>query len=1474
MNRFNKKFFALLGAVTFTLAALSCGNISEDDSENYAGGKTGGELSANKGRLSVSLSGDERSATILPEDVTKDDITKAELLAKKGDEEAFLLGEWETGSVSAIAAMEADSTLSLEPSIYSFTLKLYVTQKDRLILCQTGSIENREIISGNNTLSFETDYASESTGNLSVKFSFKKEQYIEKITVSLMPLGESDKFSVPDEIYAYDKEKDEDEISVSYARAGLESGSYILHYELYGLVPEAREVIDDEPPINTFEKLVKIAAGCTTSTTISFYNEDGKSVVNSFYSLNLVYPKDVSFFVDMPQEENVPDTVSTFGMIGERISLPRRFDVTFKKNNYRTLLGWSLSETLEEGDELFTDAIVLNGDTTLYAQFHDGLLISADDLLLRDILELSSLFRPVIDSGDRKVPVKIDGKIKLEPLGDNWRKDIRSDINKADRGMSASGRLKYTSESFEKLAFCLTMLKMNGIRVSLDLSETGIEYLPMYALKPSMPFMPNQSPSLPGVSRPDSGLVKTLPDNEQPVVSEPVPSMLYELFNGPSNISELILPESCEVLLPFSLNINAQKYTVPAHVKSLCMEALAPSISEVDFEEDSLCEELISTPVYFDEPMPEPVVRPGPNIPGGFRVGLVSFTIPAKVKTLPDEIFAGRESLSVVKFQEESLCEYIGNGAFSRTGITAIIIPAKVKVLNADAFYECSNLRKVSFEEGSELTSIGEAAFSGCNSLTSITLPEGLEYIGKYAFDGCESLTSLALPEGLTSIGEGTFFDCDSLASLALPKGLAAIGKEAFASCDSLASLALPESLTEIGEDAFARCNNLSTLSGYVGNYAMALENCDRAYDNLLTVNVKGSIESNGEEDFFTDLRTCLENFNGKFEENEGVGLKFNLSELTGLSSIPENALKEVYGLTGLSLPESIREIGIAAFKDCYDLASLTCSTGIAKDAILACTGNFNPSGFFEHILIVHIKGQAYNGFIADVTEAMATDGVYKSIILDLSGVTGLSEDELSAYAPNTTTSITVPKSKTEFEADEYSQYIFLETLNCDSSNAAEAIKACTGNCASRSEKGYLTVKVSGEAYEGFISGVSEAVAESRHNIYLDLSELTNLTEIEKNAFKYIIPLVGIKLPSSLTSIGTYAFAYSKIKDILIPESVETIGESAFRACGYLESVTFGGSSAQWAMVQRGTEWHKDVAAKVITCSNKSVPLDYDGILDLTLYVEKSQEPEEFEVFEGTSLKDLREEVEKGVAEGRVSDDQLFIFSRLGYKKPVWKNEYMEIFDEETPIYEDLKLMAEWEPIEYSIKYELDGGTNSENNPETFNVETVFKLENPTKKGYVFTGWYAHTPEGEEYLVTDIIGDDILFMSVSGVSEISNFLEVPELPDFDELTLYATWAEAGSSIVVEVADNGDIEISNVPAETDDVICLEADEGYTSYSWLIEGLPASQFEGASVSEDGRRLSIDKSAILEGAVYQISLSAMKGFIPYGAQISVKR
>ena len=59
-------------------------------------------------------------------------------------------------------------------------------------------------------------------------------------------------------------------------------------------------------------------------------------------------------------------------------------------------------------------------------------------------------------------------------------------------------------------------------------------------------------------------------------------------------------------------------------------------------------------------------------------------------------------------------------------------------------------------------------------------------------------------------------------------------------------------------------------------------------------------------------------------------------------------------------------------------------------------------------------------------------------------------------------------------------------------------------------------------------------------------------------------------------------------------------------------------------------------------------------------------------------------------------------------------------------------------PTEYTITYDLAGGT-AEGNPDTYTIETrTFTLKNPTKSGYSFTGWSGTGLDGENNMTVTI----------------------------------------------------------------------------------------------------------------------------------------
>lgn len=114
----------------------------------------------------------------------------------------------------------------------------------------------------------------------------------------------------------------------------------------------------------------------------------------------------------------------------------------------------------------------------------------------------------------------------------------------------------------------------------------------------------------------------------------------------------------------------------------------------------------------------------------------------------------------------------------------------------------------------------------------------------------------------------------------------------------------------------------------------------------------------------------------------------------------------------------------------------------------------------------------------------------------------------------------------------------------------------------------------------------------------------------------------------------------------------------------------------------------------------------------------------------------------------------------------------------------DVTYYAKWTAIEYTITYNLDGGTNVSGNPAQYTVETgKIKLVAPTKTGYRFDGWY--TDDTYSTKVTEIAADSTGHVTLYAKWTVNQYTVTWETNGGNDLTgsNYTTTADYGTSIV-------------------------------------------------------------------------------------------
>ena len=96
-----------------------------------------------------------------------------------------------------------------------------------------------------------------------------------------------------------------------------------------------------------------------------------------------------------------------------------------------------------------------------------------------------------------------------------------------------------------------------------------------------------------------------------------------------------------------------------------------------------------------------------------------------------------------------------------------------------------------------------------------------------------------------------------------------------------------------------------------------------------------------------------------------------------------------------------------------------------------------------------------------------------------------------------------------------------------------------------------------------------------------------SITSIGNSAFDGCTLLKSITVPDSVTSIGENAFCCCEsLKLITILDSVKSIGYRAFHKCESLYEIHYDGTVAQWNEIDFGNRWNYEVPAKFVHCTD------------------------------------------------------------------------------------------------------------------------------------------------------------------------------------------------------------------------------------------------------------------------------------------------
>lgn len=452
------------------------------------------------------------------------------------------------------------------------------------------------------------------------------------------------------------------------------------------------------------------------------------------------------------------------------------------------------------------------------------------------------------------------------------------------------------------------------------------------------------------------------------------------------------------------------------------------------------------------------------------------------------------------------------------TTLTKIEIPASVQKIGDHAFADCSNLTAVTFKEpaDSKLTTIDTSAFEGCSLMTLFKLPEGVTTINASAFKDCKKISLTDLPTGLITIGNAAFENCTMLRVGELP-AITALGTAAFKNCVNLPFLSVDTSnLAEINATAFEGCTGLRSvqINGGEKKQTTIADGAFATCNSLKWLDIE-NVKSIGKNAF--------------------AKLPFSALEINQVDTIGESAFASCDKLENPVI-QNVKTIGASAFAGS---GAQTDDNKVLLDSIQ------------------NVGSRAFEG-----CQFTSAD------IRDLEKVTTYTDPETKIeYSPFAKSSI----KKVEFSDETKNTVCTKAFKNVTSLQSVELAYCFTyGNIST----------IDASAFEGCVN-------------LTDINLSDKLTTINGLAF-YNTGLTEITVPASLTKITTASAAgknvgpfaggvlrkvtfadgvtkslqgmfmgTTSLEEVVLPKSLKTIDQNAFKDCSSLKKLSVGKSGGE-----------------------------------------------------------------------------------------------------------------------------------------------------------------------------------------------------------------------------------------------------------------------------------------------------------------------
>ncbi len=565
-------------------------------------------------------------------------------------------------------------------------------------------------------------------------------------------------------------------------------------------------------------------------------------------------------------------------------------------------------------------------------------------------------------------------------------------------------------------------------------------------------------------------------------------------------------------------------------------------------------------------------------------ISLISLDIHGFTASVPDRMFEGCTSLESVVLPDSctSIGAYafsgcivlnsitfpetvtsIGEGAFADcTALTALVIPSSVTSLGQSAFARCTGLKELTVPIALDAAvSATNPAFAECASIEKITFiaGNGSDYIAETAavapWNLSTALKEVVLSDGVLSIGSFMFSGCTALSAISIPTSVTEIGESSFSGCTGLTEIVIPDAVAVLGQSAFAGCTGLKeltlpiSLNAAVSTTAPAFGECD-SIEKIIFVGTAGC-------DYSADL-AAVTPWRISTSLNETV-----LSD--GATSIGNYMFYGCTALKTITIPSTVTSVGDQAFAGCSKLTFV-----VFKGTPTLGTDSFK---LFDSEFTLAVS--VLDGYLNKVKDTDVVGSVAKILNAVVTKPTVLSE-KVCAYSDGGSSTVTIDELFSCYDG---------VTMNCSGplTGSAEGSYNVTlglkdsfawsdGTWGDIGTSWWILKNMfKGTSCYWYLNGTELVIAGSgvmkdfdyntRPSKTLSWQNIESVsikfgvTNVGKYAFYGCSKLVSVTFSETVTVIGECSFSQSGLKEIEIPGTVKTIGDSAFSLCDSLRTV-------------------------------------------------------------------------------------------------------------------------------------------------------------------------------------------------------------------------------------------------------------------------------------------------------------------------------